>query len=220
MLDEGAQEEGISLKVAVLVMRDGGERVKLGEGPIGERVAFEVSPGRLDRIKLRRIGREEHRVELRRLLQKGVHHGGPVRPQPIPEQDEGGIQLAGQLPQERDHQRTRQVGIRMQAEIQVDAIALRGHTQGADDRDLLVRARPLDQDRGLAAGAPRPADEGCHQKAALVQECQPGPQPRGFFLARGQSCLIQRWMAASSRSRARRWGCWGLKPNARRSRPR
>jgi hypothetical protein len=35
----------------------------------------------------------------------------------------------------------------------------------------------------------------------------------------GQSVLIQRWMAISSRSIARRWGFCGLQPNERKRRP-
>jgi hypothetical protein len=82
-----------------------------------------------------------------------------------------------------------------------------------------VRARGLIDHRCATDGRPTSAQMGGHQEAALVQEDQEGVQVAGFFLIRGQSVLIQRWMAASSRSTARRVGRWGVHPSERRRRP-
>jgi hypothetical protein len=56
---------------------------------------------------------------------------------------------------------------------------------------------PLAEDRRPAAGHPRPAADGLEHEAALI-------------------AVRQRWMAASSRSLARRSGFWQLHPSPRR----
>ena len=87
----------------------------------------------------------------------------------------------------------------MEPEGQVDLIAAWGHAQGGDDRDPLVRAHGLRQERTMAAGRPASSDQGGHQKAGFVEEDEAGSQAGGFFFIRGHSSLIQRWISASSR---------------------
>ena len=71
----------------------------------------------------------------------------------------------------------------------------------------------------LAAGCPGPPHKRHHQEAAFVEKDESGAYPGGVFFTRGQSALTQRWMAASSRSMARRCGFWGLQPRECKTRP-
>jgi hypothetical protein len=56
----------------------------------------------------------------------------------------------------------------------------------------------------------RPYHVGNQLEAGFIGKCYMGTQPRSVFLIRGQSSCFQRWIAFSSRSRARRSGFWGL----------
>lgn len=83
---------------------------------------------------------------------------------------------------------------------------------GGDGRKL----RPVEavaQNGGLPARGPSAAGGGQERKPAFVHENQDGFQALGFFFKRGQVCCTQRWMAASSRSRARPVGFCQLQPN-------
>jgi hypothetical protein len=55
-------------------------------------------------------------------------------------------------------------------------------------------------------------------EARLVEEPEPGLQPLGFFLIRGQWAFFQRVIARSLRSLARRAGRWRLQPSCPRMR--
>jgi len=142
-----------------------------------------------------------------------------MSPQPVPDQDQRGTDLPAQLAQEVEDLGCGDIGLGMEAEVQVDLIAAWGHTQSGDDGEPLVAARALGQKRSMAAGRPTSSDKGGHPKAGFVQENEAGSQAGGFFLTRGHSCLTQRWTSASSRSTARRCGFCGLQPRSRRRRP-
>lgn len=75
-------------------------------------------------------------------------------------------------------------------------------------------------DNGSAAlGRPGADHQGRQQKAALIGKNYMGAQPRGVFFTRGQSFFFQRWMALSSRSKARPSGFCGDQLNRCRSLP-
>src|SRR5206468_5943890 len=75
------------------------------------------------------------------------------------------------------------------------------------------------QHRGPSARAPRASHHGQQEQPAFVDEDEPRSQAVGFFLMRGQSCLIQRRIPSSSRSQARRMGRCGVQPRERSNRP-
>lgn len=89
--------------------------------------------------------------------------------------------------------------------------------QGGNDRDFAIRTGFLIEDGRFPSRRPGPADKRSHHEAGFVYENDMRVQCLGFFLILGQSTLTHLWMAASSRSRARRSGFCGLQPNDRSS---
>ncbi|MDB6105310.1 MAG: hypothetical protein JWO52_5309, partial [Gammaproteobacteria bacterium] len=92
--------------------------------------------------------------------------------------------------------------------------------QRGDGGDLLIVLAPLPKHRGVPAQTPGAAHQGSHEHAGFVEENDGCIQARGVFFTRGQSCSIQAWMRSSSRSKARRVGFCGEKPNPCRPPPR
>ena len=139
--------------------------------------------------------------------------------QAISDQQDRSTQVSEEISEKVDHPEAIDVQIRGEGKVKSYLSAGRGDGQRGDDRRLLAVTTALKEDRGLASGRPGTTDERRREEAALVQEDDMGPQPRGFFLMRGHSTLTQRRMASSSRSRARRSGFWGVQPRARSRRP-
>jgi len=220
MVNEGAQQVLLALQGASMVTGDVSECEEIETRVVGQWIGFQIIPGVFDRVQFRCIGRQKLATDGGVIGQELVDGFGPVGIEPIPDEDHGiAVQLAVQLAQESDNQRRSDVGVRMQAEIQMHPVAGWRDTQGGDHRYLAMRSRALGQDRGLAARAPAAAHQRGRQNPAFVEKNQPGFPARGVFFTRGQSCLTHRWMASSSRSIARRVGFCGLKPRPCNSRP-
>ena len=190
----------------------GGEAVQVIKRQVGQGIGFEVTSDIFGGIQLRGIGWKKHGVETGVLSQPSLHPSTPVGQQAIPQQDPLVRQLVQELSQEFSDPLGCDVRAGMEAEIQMHAVPLRVDHQSGDDGNLLPGAASLVQQRPVPAGRPAPPDQRCHQQAALIEEGQPGVQPRGFFLIRGPCRFTQRWIASSSRSMARRSGFWGLQP--------
>jgi hypothetical protein len=89
--------------------------------------------------------------------------------------------------------------------------------QAGDDREL-VPLEGLAQHRRLATERPGAHPVGPRAQSAFVDEDDGAAFAPGFFLRRGQVTRFQSAIAPSSRSIARRVGCWQLKPSSRRTR--
>jgi hypothetical protein len=142
----------------------------------------------------------EHRLDQQTAVDRG----------PVPDDQE----FAGQVPE----QGLQELGgpLAVDAAL-VDAEIELPESQTGDDREL-VPVESLAQHRRLPAGRPRAHPMGPGAQSALVDEDDGPPFLPGFFLRRGQSTRFQRAMATSSRSMARRVGCWQLNPRPRRTR--
>jgi hypothetical protein len=151
-------------------------------------------------------------------VKKGFDLSCQVRTGAVPDDQQIPPQLPQQLTEKIEGPIGVDVPVRVQAEVQVKLVASRRHHQRSNTRDLLVRAAPLLENRGVATRGPGPANQRSHQKAGFVHENQVRPQPAGFFLMRGHSFLIQRRISRSLRSTARRSGFCGLHPRARNKR--
>lgn len=178
---------------------------------VGKGIGLEVSPEVLDWIEFGGVRREVFQVS------RGGRHAlgdqfAQVRLEAIPDQHDRGTQLALQVLEEIKHTGAVDVGIRVQAEIQRDPIALGRDAHGGDGRDLAVRAGPLVQHWRVATQAPGATHQWRHEQPRFVDKDQCGTQAGSVFFTRGQSCSIQAWIRASSRSRARRVGFCGEKP--------
>jgi len=219
MADKGAEQQLALLQAARMVTCGCRQRDKIEECEVGQGVSLQVPPDHLHRVQLRSVGRKQDGVQggcAPEELRDGL---APMSPEPVPDQDQRGMDLPSQLAKEVDHLGSGDVGLGMEAEVQVDLIAAGGYAQGSDDGDFLVGACALGEERCLASWGPGPSDKGGHQQAGLVDEDEPGCQAGGFFLTRGHSSFAQRWISASSRSAARRCGFCGLQPKSRRRRP-
>jgi len=192
----------------------------IGGGVVRQGVGLEVAPEEFDGIEVGRVGRQELQVKVVDARQVAADGGAVMRPEAIPDHDEGALELPAQVAEEAEHLDRGDVGVGVQCEVEADAAAVRGEGEGRDGGDLAMAAGALGEEGRVPARGPGAADDGGHQEAALVDEDEAGVQGAGFFLMRGSSTRNQRRMPASSRSRARRSGFWGLQPRRRSSRPR
>lgn len=192
---------------------------QVGGGDVGQRIGLQVTPEVLHRVKFRSIGREKFKLDAGMALEPATKVTRPMAGEVIPKDDQGQGQMAQQLAQKVDKQRSSDIFVGMQTKVKGNPVPRGIHTERSEYRNLLVRSSPLPQDGSLSAGSPAAADQRGHQQAALVEEDQKSLQSPGFFLMRGQSRRIQLRMAPSSRSRARRCGFWGLQPRPWSKRP-
>ena len=124
-----------------------------------------------------------------------------------------------QLFGERQHGLGVEILLDEQLKIEPDDAAPWADAEGGDHRDLPAVTADVPEHRRPSAQPPRAAHHGQQEQPAFVEEDQPRAQGVGFFLMRGQSCLIQRRIPSSSRSQARRTGRCGVQPSERSNRP-
>ena len=195
-----------------------GEYADFRAGQIGERVALEIAPSVFNRVQLRSIGREVNLPPLP-YLNKDRDAEVTMDSGTIPDQQQRIVKVAGELAEKSQHRHRVKVFIDQQLKIQTHIATVRTDAQGGDGGDLLAVAAHVSEHWGLSAPAPGAPHHRQQEQPAFIQENQPSLQAPGFFLIRGHSCLIQRWMPSSSRSRARRVGRCGVQPSERSRRP-
>jgi hypothetical protein len=81
-----------------------------------------------------------------------------------------------------------------------------------DQAEVFSSSHAVAQDRGLPAGRPRGAHHRDQAEAGLVGAADPGSAGAGGSTIWAQVCLRHSVMACSSRSTARRAGCWTVNP--------
>lgn len=196
----------------------GGEEIHIGAGEVGERIGLEIAPHILDRIQLRGVRRE---IELKPIhyVEGDLGSEAAMDLGAIPHQQQRLTKVAGELLEEAQHCGGIEVRIDQQLKVQAHLAPVGADTQGGDRRDLLEVAATMPEHWSLPAPAPGATHYRKQEQPAFVDENQPSAQPPGFFLIRGQSCLIQRWMPSSFRSKARRLGRCGVQPSERSKRP-
>jgi len=219
VLEKSPQERFLALDGASMSSRGARQVVKAQGRIVGHRIEFQVRPNPFSGVQFRRVGWKEFRMEVGVPGQKDIHLPGFVRTEPVPEQDDGARQMLIQLAQEAGDFLRVDIGLRVESEAESDAISPRRDRERPDHGDFLVRVSALPEDRRLALSGPSAPNQRRHQHAGFVQESQVRLQPMAFFLTRGHCSLIQRPMASSSRSTARRSGRWALHPSERRTRP-
>lgn len=215
---ESVEESFIVLEAPAMTAGGRGQLVHLGQRPIGQGVALEVSPGVRQRVQLWSVRGEPLGDPLRCVFQPALDELGAVALPAIPAHDDPLPQLASEQGQARSDQLGIEVDAGMQPEVEPEAVPCGGHAEGGDDRGFPDPTHLRRDHRRLALGGPAAPQPGGQEEARLVEEGQPGLQPRGVFLTRGHASSFHRWMAASSRAMARRWGRWGVQPNPRSSR--
>ena len=218
--EEGTKPRLVSLQRPGVAAGQGSQFRSCECRSVREGVHFQIAPGVLDGIEFRGVGRQEESMQMMKAGDELRGAFGAVGVETVPNQQAGLPQFLVQVAEESNDLVAADVGLGMQAKVKSHAVAARRHGQGGDGRYLLQMSPALDQHRCPAAGLPTAANQRRHEKAAFVEENQPGVQPMGFFLRAGQVCLTQPWMASSSRSTARRAGFCGLQPSAWSKRPR
>ena len=182
------------------------EDLQVGRALSRERVLFHPGPQPLVGIQFRGIGGQTiHPQTGLVFLDRRPSFFRAVGVQPVPEQEDRTRNPAQQVADEADD-----LGAGDRAPHQTE-VGVGVRRDRRDGRQL----RPVEavvEKRRLASRRPGFARRGQQREAALVEKDQRGLQDLGFFFKRGQVCFTQRWMAASSRSRARRAGFCQLQP--------
>ena len=182
------------------------EDFQVGRALSTEGVLFHPSPQPFVGIQFGGIGRQTIHPEPGVMgFERRPRLFRAVRVQTVPEQEDPAWNPAQQVADEGDDFRAGD-GAPHQTEIGV-----RVRRDRRDGRQLRP-AEAVVEKRRLASRSPGFARGGQQREAALVEEDQRGLQALGFFFKRGQVCCTQRWIAASSRSRARRAGFCQLQP--------
>jgi len=218
-MEEAPQERGSTRHPPRVAERGARQSAGVVRGVVGERVALEIASEALGGVELRGVGRHQLDEDTGMAREEVADGACPVDAEAVPDHDQGAPQVAQQRAQELDQAFGVHVRVNQQRGVEGQTSAPRRHRDGGDHRHLVTRPSALGEDRGLAAGRPGAPHERRHQQADLVQEGQRRAQPRGVFFARGHSCRTQRRIAASSRSRAGRWGFCGENPSRRTRRP-
>lgn len=178
---------------------------------------FGQLPDPLVRVELRGIGGEALQMQplgARAQLPDELAAMGIAA---VPQDDDVPADLPEQLSQEVAGLALSDV-LRVQLEVEVEALAARRHRDSRDDGDPVASIDVVH--RGcLAHGSPGGGDRGSQLEARFVGEDEVGTQPCGVFFTRGHSSRMKRRISVLLRSSACFCGFWWLHPSACRSRP-
>ena len=115
------------------------------------------------------------------LIEKAQRESGTVGLKAVPEEDEGTPKLLPQNPDEGDHHAAVHIGVRVEAEVRTERVTPGSDAQRRNDLHLLMGPSPLAKHRRAGARPPASTHQRSHETARLIEEDQPGLQPRGFF---------------------------------------
>jgi len=208
----------LALDGARVTATDDRQFVDVRAREIREWLRLEVAPHVLDGIQFGRV-RGEMEVTGADPSKEIADVRGAVRIGSVPHEHHPGTQMPIELFGERKDGVGIEVLLDEQLKIQTDSPAVRADAQGGDHRDLPTMTADVPEHRGPSSGTPCAPHDGQEEQPGFVDEDQPRVQAVGFFLMRGQSCLIQRRIPSASRSHARRTGRCGVQPSARSNRP-
>lgn len=186
--------------------------VHVVRGVVGQRMTLQVAPAVFVGVQLRRVRRQKFRVESWMPSEIGLNLFAPMSIQAIPDQDHPAALVPKQVAQKSDHLLLADRVVRMEMEIPPHTTTARRNGQRADQRQVTVVPRAGLQDGRLTARSPSAMHERTHENAGFVDEHKRAAAAGGLFFSRGQVRLIQVWIPASSRSRARRSGFCTEKP--------
>ena len=189
----------------------------IGGGVVRQRIHLQVRPEHFHRVQLRSVGWKERCVDGTAALAK-LPPGRSMHVQPIPYDDDRRPELTAKVPEKGKNVRGDNVLIGKKRKVKSHPVSSRRYGECRNHRDALTGPCALIENGGVPDRRPGATNQRSHQKPALIQEDQSGLQPPGVFFTRGHSVCTQPRIAASSRSRARRWGFCGLKPRERRRR--
>jgi len=135
---------------------------QVGGGKVGQRVCLQVPPQVLHRVEFRSISRQEFELDAGMFREPVAKLTGPMTRETVANDDEGWREMAQQLAQKIDEERSSDILVGMQTKIEGNLVPRRADTERSEHRNLLVRSSPLPQDGSLAAGSPATAHQGSH----------------------------------------------------------
>jgi hypothetical protein len=168
---------------------------------------FDIAMTPLFGVHIRRVRGQplHHYLRMHRNILLDDH--GPMRAEPIPDDDH----RPGDVPLEmlQGHQHIRGPD----GMGKVALVNLAGQRQ-ANDRGQLTAFAHTPQNGRLSPRGPGRAGLGAKREPGFIDEDDCRASAASLFLMRGQSCVSQAWTRSSSRSRAYTAGCCGLQPSA------
>jgi hypothetical protein len=91
--------------------------------------------------------------------------------EPIPDDDSSAREMSGELAEKVPDEWGLDGNMRMKTEEQAHLVTARGHDQGGNSGDFLVRSSALKEKRSLPPGRPRTTHQGSHQEATFINLC-------------------------------------------------
>lgn len=158
------------------------ERVEIGGGVVGERIAFRMPPDEFDRVELGGVRRQEFDPHAAVGREPALDHDAAMRIAPIPNDRDRRPDQAQQVPEKVADAAGVDARIGREAKQTPHAISAGWNYERRDHGDFLPRSAALIQDRGLAARRPGLAHAWRDQDARLIDEDQRGAATRGVFL--------------------------------------
>ena len=182
MAEETPQQLRMVGQAAALPAHGGLDLVDGVGGEVREAAVLEVAPEQFHGIEVRRVRRKPDAVTARMSLQPGSDERVLVRAPTIPDQDEGTAHVTGEMAKKPSPLGAPNVEPGRQRQGQGDAATPGRPDQRPDPGHLLMMARVDGECRRDAAGRPRPAKDGQHQKAGFIETDQVGAEAVEFFL--------------------------------------
>src|SRR5215217_1049315 len=177
-----------------------------------QQLALDRTVAQLLRIEVRGVRRQPLELIIGLVPGQELLHGlGLVRTEPVPHDDQRPPNPLPEVAQRGDHL------LPVDTPDEMPRIQARGAVQRCDQRPQTRHLPPLaqpSQDGRLARRGPGSADAGPKRVPRLIQEGDRTPVAASPLFIRGQSRRSQAAIRASSRSRARGKGRWGLHPRA------
>lgn len=159
-------------------------------------------------VEFRRVRRQVHEMQSGHAETELLDERALVNAQVVPDQHHRATQVTQQVLQELDGLHVVDVPV-MPLVVEADPSAPRAHRDPGDHRDAIMTL-PVAKERRLPTRRPASCNRWSEHEARFVYEREVGPQVQSPLFTRGQRVLVQRAMASSSRSRARRSGFCGL----------
>lgn len=186
-------------------------------GCVSQDGVVKVVPERFHRIEFGGVSRQPFNMQPRTIFQDELlDDSAPMSWKPVPQEDYLLVAMAEQRLKETGHlRRTDSTGMYSQKPTDSDSV---GRGEHCSDSGKSFPVKGLANDGGLSTGSPCGTDGRALRKSGFIQKSQPGIQSQSVFFTRGQRSRIQRLIAFSSRSLARRIGRWRLHPNCPRIR--
>ena len=163
--NKGLDQLGFTLHALFRFLNKGLDFFKLVTGRISQFRNLQVAPYPRGWVEFGRVRRQEYGADMAMTSEERVDGARSVSLQAIPDEYKRGLKLAVELGEELDSACRVDIGIAMEAEIEVHSIPFGRHAQRTDDRYLLVRTRTLVEDRGMASRRPATSHQRRHQQA-------------------------------------------------------